>query len=1077
MFDINEDESVNIDILGTATDADGDTVTVSSVSASVGTVTIGPDGSIFFTPPADFNGIATITVFIDDGNGGITMVTVTINVLPVNDPPVLNDFPISTDEDVPVTFDVIGMITDVDSSDFTITSITSDQGSFVINPDGTVTFTPPEGFSGEITAEVCVQDDTGLETCAEITITVILVNTPPVAADLTRTTEEDTSVQVMLMVTDEQDDPLTYSIVTQPEGELLGTLPDLTYIPPEDFTGTVMFTYEANDGLVDSNVATVTIIVTPVNDPPIAIDDIVDMTDDMDSITVDVLENDIDVDGDTLTITGARASIGTVEIIDNQLVYTPLEGFVGSVVIDYTIEDEDGESSAARVLITIGQDADSINPVIDVPDDVFIDATALFTKVDLGVATAVDRFGNALPVSQIDGLTFYEPGINTAFYLAEDSDGNRTIASQLVRVAPLISIDKDQSVLEGRSIRVGVYLNGTSPVYPLVVPYTVTGTADSGDHNLISGEVVFESGSEVFIDFESFVDFDDEGIETVVITLSDSVNIGNKFEHVIDIREDNVNPEINLTPTQNEVESNLVAADGGLVTISSDIIHPDPDNQYTYIWSNTELLLTDIDSEEGSFTFDPSTVPLGLYQINVTVIDEDDPAFSDTSLLFIEITDVLPELGDGDADLDGIPDNVEGFNDSDGDGVPDFQDAIPECNVLPEEADSLDAYLVEGDPGVCLRIGSFAFRKTSGGAQLIESDIDADDRIVQDPIATNIGGIFDFIAYGLPREGQAYKIVLPQRRPVPVDAVYRKYTEADGWQFFDESGENNLWSTAGEPGFCPPPGGAIWEPGLVAGYWCVQVEIVDGGPNDADGAVNSNIIDPGFVGVVFAAPNALPDAVDDADTVDQGESITVDALVNDTDPDGDDLTITSASAFFGTAMIVDNEIFYTAPDNFFGIDEINYGIADGNGGTDLAVVRITVLANLPPIAVDDSVTMDAGSTITIDAINNDSDPDGDAIRIIDASADQGTVTIVNGQIVYTPPTGFVGVSTITYTIADEEGLISIAEITVTVNEVLVRIRNESSGGGVGIFLFALLAFGAMLRRTQRNAMQQGVSYE
>ncbi len=1077
MFDINEDESANIDILGTASDTDGDTIIISNATASVGTVTIGPDGSLFFTPPADFNGIATITVFIDDGNGGVTMVTVTINVLPVNDPPVLDDFAISTDEDIPVTFDVIGMITDVDSSDLTITSITSDQGSFVINPDGTVTFTPPEGFSGEIIAEVCVEDDTGLVVCAEITITVILVNTPPIASDLTRTTEEDTSVQVMLAVTDEQDDPLTYSIVTQPEGELVGTLPDLTYIPPEDFTGTVMFTYEANDGLVDSNVATVTIIVTPINDPPIAIDDIVEMTDDMDSITVDVLDNDIDVDGDTLIVTGVRASIGTVEIIDNQIVYTPLEGFVGSVIIDYTIEDEDGESAAARVFITIGQDADSINPVIDVPDDVFIDATALFTKVDLGVATAVDRFGNALPVSQIDGLTFYEPGINTAFYLAEDSEGNRTIASQLVRVAPLISIDKDQSVLEGRSIRVGVYLNGTSPVYPLVVPYTVTGTADSSDHNLISGEVVFESGSEVFIDFESFVDFDDEGIETVVITLSDSVNIGNKFEHVIDIREDNVNPEINLTPRQSGVESNLVAADGGLVTVSSDIIHPDPDNQYTYIWSNTELLLTDVDSEDGTFTFDPSTVPLGSYQINVTVIDEDDPAFTDSSLLFIEITDVLPVLGDGDADLDGIPDNVEGYNDSDGDGVPDFQDAIPECNVLPEESDSLDAYLVEGDPGVCLRIGSFAYRKTSGGAQLIESDIDTDDRIVQAPIATNIGGIFDFIAYGLPREGQSYRIVLPQRRPVPVDAVYRKYTEADGWQFFDETGDNNLWSTAGEPGFCPPPGGAIWEPGLVAGYWCVQVEIVDGGPNDADGAVNSNIIDPGFVGVVFAAPNALPDAVDDADTVDQGQSITVDALVNDTDPDGDTLTITSASAFFGEAMVVDNEIFYTAPDTFFGIDEINYGIADGNGGTDLAVVRITVLANLPPIAVDDNVMMDAGSTTTIDAINNDSDPDGDAIRIIDATVDQGSVTIVNGQIVYTPPTGFVGIATITYTIADEEGLISIAQITVTVNEVLVRIRNESSGGGIGMFLVVLLVFGAMIRRTQRKAMKQGVSYE
>jgi hypothetical protein len=427
----------------------------------------------------------------------------------------------------------------------------------------------------------------------------------------------------------------------------------------------------------------------------------------------------------------------------------------------------------------------------------------------------------------------------------------------------------------------------------------------------------------------------------------------------------------------------------------------------------------------------------------------------------------------GDADMDGIPDSVEGLNDSDGDGIPDYLDAIPECNVLPEEVDELDAFLVEGDPGVCLRIGNFVLGQSTGGARLLDEELGSDAEVPTDPIATNIGGIFDFIAYGLPLKGQSYRIVLPQQRPVPENAVYRKYTEADGWQFFDETGGNRLWSTPGEPGFCPPPGGDYWTPGLNPGHWCVQLEMVDGGPNDADDEANKNIIDPGFVGVVFAQPNELPVAEDDAEETRQEVPVTIDALNNDTDPDGDALTITSVNAFFGTVSIVDNQVFYEPAFGFSGIDEVSYGITDGNGGTDVAVITITVVGNMPPVAVNDTATVDAGGSVTIDAINNDSDPDGGTISITSATVGQGSVSIVNGEIVYTAPFGFSGDVVITYTITDSDGLIAIAQVTVTVNEVLVRIKNESSGGSLGIFMVMMLLLGGVYRRRGFNSRRHG----
>ncbi|MFC4701140.1 tandem-95 repeat protein [Glaciecola siphonariae] len=1062
---IAEDTVLNIDVIDAASDADNDTLTISSISVDEGSVTVGPDGTVFYTPPENFVGSALITYTLDDGNGGTVTATIDVTVAEENDEPELEPFDVTVPGNDASIIDILSLVEDVDSTNVSLSSATVPVGTIVINQDGTVTFTPPPGFEGTVIAQVCVQDDQGAQVCAEVTINVVIDNTPPVAFDLDFVTDEDTSLLLDITASDEQNDELTYTILTQPNGVLSGSGPNFTYIPPEGFVGTTTFTYEVSDGQATSQIATVTIEVAPVNDAPIANDDFVDMDSSQTSLIIDVLANDEDPDGDALSIIGATASVGSVSIVDGQLVYVPLTGFVGNDIIEYTITDADGLRSTARVLVSVGRDGQSLNPVIDVPADITIDATGLFTKVDLGVASAVDSNGNPLPVSIIDGLVLYEPGVNTVFYVAEDSEGRRTIASQNVFVNPLITIQNDQTVLEGSRIRVSVHLNGEAPSYPLQVPYTVSGTADSSDHELISGSVTFDNVTETFIEFDSFSDGIEEGTETVVITLSNEVNIGSRFVHVVNIGESNIDPEIDLIPTQNGETRNVVLADGGPVVISSAIRHPDPNNQYQFDWSNTELTLSDIDVDDSTFTFDPSGIAPGVYQINVSITDIDDPSFSDTTVIFIQIVNSFPVLGDDDTDLDGISDVIEGFNDTDGDGIADYLDATSECNVLPEEARSIDRYLVEGDPGVCLRIGNFAFGTQSGGALLYESLLSELNNISPDPIATNVGGIFDFIAYGLPEAGQAYRVVLPQRRPIPTGAVYRKYTITDGWDFFDESGENTLSSAPGEPGFCPPPGDALWENGLIEGYWCVQLQIVDGGPNDADAVANTNVIDPGFVGVVFVQPNSLPDAVDDAIETFVDVPVTIDALANDTDPENDPLTITSVSAFFGSVTVEDGEVVYIPAPGFVGIDEITYGISDANGGTDIAVIRVTVKNNFPPIAVDDVFNAQTRTGITIDALTNDSDPENGPLQIIEATSNDGTVVIrADGRIEFTPNSGSVVRAIINYTIADERGLTDSAVITINIAAQTVRIENKSDGGSLGAYFITMLLIIAAWRR-------------
>ncbi len=106
---------------------------------------------------------------------------------------------------------------------------------------------------------------------ATVSITVTPVNDRPVANPQSVTTAEDTAKAISLAASDVEGDALTYSVVTAPaHGTLTGTPPAVTYTPAADYNGSDTFTFKANDGKADSAPATVSITITPVNDPPMA---------------------------------------------------------------------------------------------------------------------------------------------------------------------------------------------------------------------------------------------------------------------------------------------------------------------------------------------------------------------------------------------------------------------------------------------------------------------------------------------------------------------------------------------------------------------------------------------------------------------------------------------------------------------------------------------------------------------------------------------------------------------------------------------------------------------------------------
>ena len=182
-------------------------------------------------------------------------------------------------------------------------------------------------------------------------------NTPPTASEGSIRTEEDPPAAISLKGSDPDGNLLSYSIVTKPaHGTLSGTEPNLIYSPELNFNGVDGFTFKVSDGASESKPTAFSIMVTPINDPPLASDDNVEVQEDSPLIDINVLENDTDVDGDQLTILGAtEGSHGsTVITSDNKrITYTPNRNFSGADSFTYNISDNAGGTDTATVYIKI----------------------------------------------------------------------------------------------------------------------------------------------------------------------------------------------------------------------------------------------------------------------------------------------------------------------------------------------------------------------------------------------------------------------------------------------------------------------------------------------------------------------------------------------------------------------------------------------------------------------------------------------------------------------------------------------------------------------------------------------------
>jgi VCBS repeat-containing protein len=345
---------------------------------------------------------------VDDGNATI-----------INNPPVAADNAYSVNEDNTLTVAAPGVLgNDSDPDGDTLTAVLvsgpSHAAYFTLNEDGSFTYTPAENFFGTDYFTYQAYDGVDYSNVATVTITVSSVNDAPVAEDDSYTTDEDTPLVVpapgvLGNDSDVEGDPLTAVLVSGPSHGTLTLNPNgsFTYTPAENFFGTDYFTYQAYDGVDYSNVATVTITVSSVNDAPVAEDD--SYTTDEDTPLVvpapGVLGNDSDVEGDPLTaVLVSGPSHGTLTLNPNgSFTYTPEENFVGEDSFTYKAYDGELYSNVATVTITVSsvQHTGSLKVTIQPPEAVTAGAQWKATRngYDSGWKNSGDTLTN-LPVGQ-----------------------------------------------------------------------------------------------------------------------------------------------------------------------------------------------------------------------------------------------------------------------------------------------------------------------------------------------------------------------------------------------------------------------------------------------------------------------------------------------------------------------------------------------------------------------------------------------------------------------------------------------------------------------------------------------------
>jgi hypothetical protein len=930
--------------------------------------------------------------------------------------------------------------TDEDGGSLTFSLDEEPTGAIITNVPsvgGIFTWTPAENQDGVHTFDVCVSDGV-LSDCETITVTVTEVNSAPVANDQAVSVPEDhAGFAITLTGSDADHDPadtLTYSIVSGPtHGTLSGTAPNVTYKPNLNYNGLDSFTFKINDDHVDSNIATVSITVTPVNDPPIAVLDGYNALKDV-SLNIaapGVLGNDTDIDEDALTaVIAENAEHGNVTLnSDGSFTYVPDAGYTGPDTFQYFVSD--GIASSAPVTVNL-----TVNALNVAPTDIGLSPISVAENSDYeGILTATDVAGDVHTFSLVTGEGSDDNG-------EFEIQGNKLIATHQfnyegkktykVRIA---ATDQFGASLEKAFVITVTDVNDApvaenqpiSAIMNEAVDFELTGSDEDGDELTFAIFTEPQHGTLVVQEVEG-ANFAGAGVLRVIeptVTYTPEADFTGTDSFTFKVMDEKgaVSDLATVSITVNDVP---VALDDEYetdedvpleVTVEEGVLANDTDS-YPEEEPLTAILVTDVSHGEltlagdGSFSYLPDPNFFGedsfTYKASDSLELESEPATVTITVAAVNDAPVAVNIEDAETDEDEAVEIELLASDVDGDELTfsmvtppthgTLSGTAPELTYTPEaNYNGTDSFTYKANDGTAdsniatVTITIAAVNDAPVAEDIEDAETDEDEAVEIELLASDVDG----------DELTAEIVVEPEHGEVTIDGLVATYTPEADFNGTDS--------------------------------FTYKVN---------DGTVDSN---EATVSITIAALNDAPVAEDIEAETDEETAVEIELLASDVD--GDELTAAIVEEpEHGEVVLEGFKVTYTPELDFNGTDSFTYKVNDGTADSNIATVTITVGAiNDEPNAVDDAYDAWMGKVLEIPApgvLANDIDPDPSDVQTVEVKdAPLHGVLELNpdGSFTYEPAAGFYGVDTFTYWLISEPAVQSAytdwATVTITVRPV------------------------------------------
>jgi len=983
----NEDTALSETL--TASDLDNDPLTYAQGTAPAhGTVNItAATGAFTYTPASNYFGLDSFTFVVSDGRGGTDTGTISLTVYPLNDNPVALAQSLFVDQNSVLNGTLTATDVDGDTLSFGFVSEPGHGAITAFNPaTGAFSYTPTTGYLGSDSFTFYVSDGHSGYSIAVISITVRTPNVSPVAGDQSLTTNEDTALNGSVTATDANGDPITFARGTGPSHGTLtfnNTTGAFTYTPALNYNGPDAFDFIANDDRGGSDSGTISITVTPVNDLPVAGDQ--NLTTNEDTALNGTLTA-TDVDGDTLSYTQLAAPAhGSLSITaaTGAFTYTPAANYNGPDSFTFTVNDGHSGTDTGQINITV-------TPVNDLPvagdqnlttnEDTALNGTLTATDVESTTFTFTQLVGpthGTLNVTAGTGAFIYTPAAN---YHGPDSftftvtDGNSGTDTGLISITVTSVNDLPVAGDQNLNTAEDTALNGTltaSDVDGDALSYSPLATPAHGTVNITAA-----TGAFTYTPAANY-----HGPDSFTFTVSDGH--GGTDTGQINITVSSVN-DLPVAGDQNLTTNEDTALNGTLTASDAD----GDTLSYSPLAAPAHGTLN-ITAATGAFTYTPAANYHGPDSFTFTV--NDGHSGTDTGVISITVTSVndLPVAGDQNLTTNEDTALTGTLTASDVDG-----DTLSYTPLVGP---------AHGTLNITAATGAFTYTPAAN-----YHGPDSFTFTVNDGHSGTDTGVISITVTSV----NDLPITADQSLTTNEDTALNGTVSAT-----DVDGDTLTYAQATGPAhgtlnITPGTGAFTYTP--AANYH---------GPDSFTFTVSDGHggTDTGVISITVTSVNDLPVAGDQnlstaEDTALNGTLTATDVesilftFVQATGPAHGTLSITAATGAFT----------YTPAANYHGPDSFTFTVTDGDGGSDVGAVTITVTSVPdPPVAADQSinVTEDVAFNGTVTAF----DGDGDVLTFaVDTQPLHGTLSLTpsTGAFTYTPAAGYNGPDSFIFTASD-----------------------------------------------------------